>query len=103
MLKLIVVGIVATLTSATPLTRHPVNADIVAEIRAKAATWTPMDPSENPLSKKSLEEIQGLVGLELRPRPEGSIHKRTPVKADLPKSFDSRTQWPSCIHEIRDQ
>jgi len=25
------------------------------------------------------------------------------IRDDLPKSFDSRTQWPKCIHEIRDQ
>jgi hypothetical protein len=37
MLKLVVVGIVATLASALPT--HPVNENIINEIKSKATTW----------------------------------------------------------------
>lgn len=59
MFKLIVVGTVFTFAAAY----HPVNQDLVDEIKAKATTWEPMEVHENPLANKSIDEIRGLLGV----------------------------------------
>ena len=98
MFKLAVVGTVAVLAAAK---HHPINEDIVNQVKAKAKTWVPHEVVENPLRNKSLGEIYGLLGTKKidavgdYPAPE--------VNANLPDNFDSRTQWPSCVHAIRDQ
>lgn len=46
---------------------HPINDDIVNEIRQKATTWEPMDPLENPLGKMSHEQVRGLLGTIIPP------------------------------------
>ena len=57
--KLVIVGIVATVAAAV---EHPVNQQMVEEIKRKATTWTPMEVDENPLSQKDVDQIYGLVG-----------------------------------------
>jgi len=52
------------------------------------------------MSKYSIEQIKGLMGTKLTgpanlPGPE--------INGDVPDSFDSRTNWEGCVHEIRDQ
>ncbi len=99
MYKLVLVGTVLGLISAQV---HPVNKEIIAEIRAKASTWEPMDLEENPLYYKSIDEVRGLLGTILDaeditfPDPE-------PTNTVTSSSFDARTKWGSCIHPIRDQ
>ena len=51
MLKIVVVGTIAAFVSA--VTQHPINSDIVKDIRSKNTTWEPVDPQENPLNKLS--------------------------------------------------
>lgn len=61
-----------------------------------------MEPSENPLSRYSASQIRGMMGLNMSDWP---AQRRQRISSDepLPESFDARTQWPSCIHAIRDQ
>ena len=59
MFKLAIVGTVAAYATAK---FHPINEDIVKEIKAKATTWTAHEPSENPLRHHSAEHLQGLLG-----------------------------------------
>ena len=50
MLKFVLVGTVAALASANHHTKvHPINVDIIEEIKAKADTWQPLELIENPL------------------------------------------------------
>jgi hypothetical protein len=58
MLKLIVVGAVSLVASAT----HPINEDIVKEIKEKATSWVPHEVSENPLANYSYASLQGFLG-----------------------------------------
>lgn len=56
---------------------------------------------ENPFRHWTHEELKGMLNLKhfapLRNDVEvGNLE-------DLPKSFDAREKWPSCIHEIRNQ
>jgi hypothetical protein len=98
MFKLAIVGTVAALATAK---HHPINDDIVAQVKSKAKTWVAHEAHENPLKDMSLGEIYGLLGTKKvdavgdYPAPE--------VNAGLPDNFDSRTQWPDCVHAIRDQ
>ena len=65
MFKLIVVGTISALATASDY--HPINQELVDEIKAKAKTWFPMEVHENPLASKSIEEINGLFGLHIDP------------------------------------
>jgi hypothetical protein len=102
MFKLAVVGTVALMASAK---HHPVNHDIVNEIKAKATTWVPHEVHENPLSKLSAEEAIGLCGAIVGPidSNEASPFPAPEEMTAVPATFDSRTAWPGCVHAIRDQ
>jgi cathepsin B len=99
MFKLAVVGTVAAL--ATAKHHHPINHDIVNEVKAKAQTWTAHEAHENPLKDMSLGEIYGLLGTK-KIDPVGD-YPAPEENASLPSAFDSRTAWPDCVHSIRDQ
>jgi cathepsin B len=48
--------------------------------------------------------IDSLVGVQLGPKEYNTVTtKQLSVPNDVPKNFDSATQWPTCIHGIRDQ
>jgi cathepsin B len=64
-------------------------------------TWVKYPYEEHPFKNWTLAEIKQLVGLKLlnffpKPVKYGNLN-------DLPTNFDSRQQWPDCIHPIRDQ
>ena len=54
MLKIVTIGTIVALTSATT---HPINQDIVNEIKTKTSKWTAHEPHENPLIHWTTEEI----------------------------------------------
>lgn len=94
-MKYIVFALIVALALAE---MHPVNDAIVSEIKAKA-TWTPMEPEENPFSYMSIEDIKGRLGAKLTVYGDNAPRR----SVDLPESFDAREQWPAGVHEIRDQ
>lgn len=67
MFKFIVVGTIATFASANhhKTHPHPVNRDLIAEIKAKATTWKPLELEENPLKNYSAGEVMGLLGTKI--------------------------------------
>lgn len=100
MFKLAVVGTVAAVASASS---HPVNQDIVNQIKKEASTWTPFEAHENPLSNLSVGEIFGLLGAKVGGSGENTQYQAPTVAADLPANFDTRTEYEGCVHAIRDQ
>jgi len=102
MLKLVLIG---TIIASAVALRHPVNEDHVAEIKARATSWTPMEVSENPLSKYTVDEVYGMLGTLYPLQAPSNAHlvynPSTPVT--LPTDFQSATQWPGCVHAVRDQ
>jgi hypothetical protein len=61
----------------------------VREIKARAKRWVPMEVHENPLSKLSAEEVQGLLGAN-----DGSTNDwvgayKPIVVVDTPAEFNS--------------
>jgi len=80
--------------------------DIVAEVNAKATSWTAAVPDRF----ESLDDVKVLLGAflpgdERYEEPEVMITNETIVSVDLPASFDARTQWPHCggMQDVRDQ
>jgi cathepsin B len=74
----------------------------VAQLK-KEAEFEVYDFESHPFAGLSGEDIKAKLGLfgigwtDLAPLPVGE------AKAGLPDNFDSATNWPDCIHPIRDQ
>lgn len=98
MLKFVILGTIASYATAA---LHPVNKEIIEDIKNKATTWTPMEHEENPLTSYTPEQIKSLLGTHVRGPIQG--YTSPDVMNGMPKSFDSRAQWPDCIHPIRNQ
>ena len=96
MLKLVTIGAVALAASAT----HPVSEDIVQDIKTKTTSWTPVEAHLNPLRNVSHDVLKQRLGTIIR-GPQGL--PQPPVANGIPTSFDSRTQWGTKVHPIRDQ
>jgi C1A family cysteine protease len=79
--------------------KHPVNEDIVKEIKAKATTWHPHEVHENPLSKMEAGHVYGLLGAKV----QAPVGYTAPEVVTVPQAFDSRTNWAGCVHEVRNQ
>jgi cathepsin B len=98
MYKLVLVGTIVAFANAHI---HPVNEDIIEIIKQKATTWKPMEMLDNPLHHMTLDQVKGLLGTIVDfednefPEPE--------VSNAINGAFDARTQWPTCVHAIRDQ
>jgi C1A family cysteine protease len=100
MYKLVVVGTILAFTQAHI---HPVNEEIIAQIKARATTWTPMEMEDNPLHHMSLETVKGLLGTIYDTDSDFPEPVMSSSNAALPANFDARTQWSTCVHAIRDQ
>lgn len=79
---------------------HPVNHELVATIKESTQLWTPMEPEENPFYFVPVEQIKAMMGTKLAVDDE--VFEPEIVTA-IPDSFDSRTQWGSKVHPIRNQ
>lgn len=73
---------------------HPVNQQIIAEIKKKATTWEPMELEDNPLHHLSMSAVQGLLGTIFDadvPASDGVLTAVGPSGTTVPASFDART------------
>lgn len=75
--------------------------ELIDMINESQNDWT---ASSNWVGQMTMADVRKYVSTELRPRvwPEfdwGAILDNLQV----PDNFDSRTQWPDCVHPIRDQ
>lgn len=95
-MKIIVVALLVALACAE---MHPVNHDLVSEIKQKASTWYPMEVEENPFSFMPLEQIKAMMGTKL------TVVEQTAQDLGFQPNdeFDSRKQWGKKVHEIRNQ
>ena len=94
-MKFIILAIVVALAFAAT---HPVNEDIVAEIKEKA-TWTPMEVDENPFAYMPVEQIKAMMGTKLVVA-DGAVEESD---FNAASEFDAREEWGSKVHAIRDQ
>eukprot|EP01104_Vermistella_antarctica_P012634 TRINITY_DN3700_c0_g1_i1.p1 TRINITY_DN3700_c0_g1~~TRINITY_DN3700_c0_g1_i1.p1 ORF type:complete len:430 (-),score=77.40 TRINITY_DN3700_c0_g1_i1:105-1394(-) len=75
---------------------------------APASTWTAhMSPRFEDISVEEASRMMGGMTLPARTVPKSlrrnTIHSSAADRLGLPKAFDSREQWPTCIHPIRNQ
>jgi cathepsin B len=89
--------IIALLVAWTAAEMHPVNHQIVAEIKEKA-TWVPMEVDENPFAYMPIEQIKAMMGTKL------TVNEETAEDLGFAPSdeFDARTEW-TFTNYIRDQ
>jgi cathepsin B len=102
MLKLVTIGTVALVASASNPDHHPISQKTIDAIKAAKTTWTPMEESENPLANASHATLnRERLGTIVRGSQAG--YPEAPVANGFPTNFDSRDVWPGKIHPIRDQ
>lgn len=96
MFKLVVVGLVMAVISAT----HPISEEMVKSIRAKTSLWQPHETETNPFANFTKEQLTARCGTYIVPP-----NKQYPGSkvVSVPSDFDARTQWGKEIHAIRDQ
>ncbi|CDW72502.1 cathepsin b [Stylonychia lemnae] len=96
MFKLVVVGLVMAVISAT----HPISEEMVRSIRAKTSLWQPHETETNPFANLTKEQLFARCGTYIVPP-----NKQYPGSklVSVPENFDSREQWGKEIHAIRDQ
>jgi hypothetical protein len=86
MFKIVIVGTVMVLANAM---KHPINKEIVAEIKQKAS-WEPFEHDENPLKNHSAQHLYSLLGAKIDPDQDYSDFKSFGyVAAALPDNFDA--------------
>lgn len=101
MFKLAIVGTVAAAAAAK---FHPINQEIVNEIKAKATTWVPYEVSENPLRHHTPESLEGLLGDSGIPFDiPNETYADQEILYYLPEEYDTRKIMKDCVHPIRDQ
>jgi len=85
---------------ASAAATHPINYEIVQDIKERTTSWEPHMPHENPLKDMTEQELTGLAGTIIAP-PRDMEATREIVST--PQDFDSRTKWGACIHPVRNQ
>lgn len=66
-IKLLIISTVAAVSSLPVMSEHPVNQQMVDEIKAKTNKWQPMDPSMNPLSQVKHDDLHMMLGTRIVP------------------------------------
>jgi len=96
-ISLVFVGIVA-FAAATPL----LTKDFVDHINSVQNSW--VATHDNQFANMTIDEAKTMLGAKIRKYnyPKVSYANLREFTA-VPDNFDSRTQWPQCIHKIRDQ
>ena len=61
------------------------------------------DYEEHPFRGYSEEQLKAMLGLRRDPEYVEKHIEYGVENSALPATFDSRTQWPTCVHAIRDQ
>jgi cathepsin B len=98
MLKLVICGTIMMVASA-----NLVSESIISEIRSKTTRWVPTTVEENIFKGQSKEDISRMMCLHKSPVGQEVHTESEPSGVTYDAAFDSRTQWPDCIHPIRDQ
>ncbi|KAK5578839.1 hypothetical protein RB653_008513 [Dictyostelium firmibasis] len=76
--------------------------DLINQINSnKKSSWT-AGRNQN-FEGKTIGDAIGLMGTKKTPAPFKLTEDGEAVKDSIPTSFDSRTQWPNCIHPILNQ
>jgi cathepsin B len=77
--------------------------EYIENLKSKAS-WSVYDYENHPFKGYTTQQLKGMLGLRKNPDyiPK-EIDFSLSTNLNLPREFDARIQWPSCIHPIRDQ
>ena len=95
-MKSILIFLLLSLTTSSPITQ-----EYLTNLQKTSSFEVYSSPEEHPF--KSTEEVIARLGLKIDYLHDTSSMKMGRPNLSLPESFDSRTQWPNCIHPIRNQ
>jgi len=98
MYKSLVVGALAGV--ATAGTYHPVNPQVIAEIKEKAS-WKAMEMEKNPFTQKTYAEIKNMLGAIITDEADLGEYRSPTILSAIPATYDASVT--GCVHEIRDQ
>jgi cathepsin B len=98
MFKLVFVGTVIGFAAAS--TYHPVNPQVIAEIKEKA-NWKPIEMENNKFAKMTYQQIKNMLGAIPSTENDTTEYLSPTIVSALPDSYDSRVT--GCVHDIRDQ
>ena len=74
----------------------------VAEIKS-SVNFETYSHDEHPFANYTVAELKARLGAHIETSNKDIVYGDMKLNAELPESFDSRTQWPGCIGEIRNQ
>jgi len=100
------VAVLAALVACAAAITNPnlapvIDADLIRAIKESGATWEAT--LDNQFASWTLGDAKKICGARLDDIFINQVPRTTNVVEALPASFDSRTQWPGCIHPIRNQ
>ena len=105
-MKLALVALVLGLALAGPSISADTNNEVVPQeavdwINTVQTQWT---ASKEWIGSMTFEDAQGYAATEIRPRQFPEYHWGALIdNLSIPSSFDSRNEWPHCIHPVLDQ
>jgi cathepsin B len=103
--------IIALMLFAATFAKHPVNKEIVEEIKKLTTQWWPVEPENNIFQFHNAEQISSMLGTkmdlerDIKVAEEMGIfdYNLESVEA-VPAAFDSREEWGAiCPFDIKDQ
>jgi cathepsin B len=99
--------IILALISLTFVTSHEIphiTHESLQKVKSQSSFQVYSSIEEHPFKNWSFSKLQSLMGLSTKTlKDTSSLVENKSLTADLPESFDSRVQWPNCIHNIRNQ
>lgn len=127
-MKLITLLLLTTAAHAATLQERFLTPEFLSDLKARATTWTPVDSLEqHPLKDRDMSMMMG--NLQVSPNNESpsilsglfkyltsnsnkrlesgsalhGVYRHQLKNLGLPAEWDWRTQYPSCIHSVRNQ
>jgi cathepsin B len=95
---------------AVALCEHPINEQIVKDIKQLTTLWEPVEVEDNFFRYHTEEQLTSMCGAhmdidrELQIAEElGLTELHNEGELGVPKHFDAREKWPQCLFPIRDQ
>lgn len=83
---------------------HIDNEEIYKQVKEADTTWEPIHPAHYPFKGYTEEELKEMMGTDLTHlAPDHEEPIQVPDMTAVPTTFDSRVQWPKCVHKIMDQ
>ncbi len=99
-MKVLAIGLLCIALVSAHIYEPLITREHLEELRSKA-TYEVSDYETHPFKDWSAREIQQILGARIPEETSSEIVYGD--SSELPESFDSRVQWPKCIHPIRDQ